>query len=383
MPSRTRLRPYKTWVEVSAAAFKHNAKMLRRAAGGGTLIAAVKANAYGHGLTETARTLAPLVDWFAVDAWTEGQAIRAAKVKNPVLLLGYTPHAFLPDVVKAGFSQVVYDLATVRKLAKLGTARKPAHVHVKLETGTSRQGVLAADVAAFARELRKHKTIVVDGAYTHFANIEDTTDSTYAMAQLERFNAMVADLRANGVNPAMIHSACSAAIMLYEGTHSGAVRTGISTYGLWPSKETRVTSTAQAPWLQLKPVLAWKTMVAQVKHLPEGTPISYGLTEKLTRESRTAVIPLGYWDGFDRGQSSVGHVLIRGRRAKVLGRICMNMCVVDVTDIPGVKPEDEVVIIGKQGSEEITAEEFAGRIGTINYEVVTRINPLLPRVIVQ
>lgn len=383
MPSRQPKRPYKTWVEISRAAFVHNAKMMQRAAGGNKVIAALKANAYGHGYAEAAHSLEAQVDGFAVDALREGQALRAAGVRKPILLMGYTPLAELGTVVREGFHQVVYNRETVATLAKHATRRKPAYVHIKLETGTSRQGVLPEDVGAFAKFLRRFKSIVVEGAYTHFANIEDTSDSSYALTQLERFNAMVANLRDNGASPRMVHSACSAAIMLYEGTHSGTVRSGIALYGLWPSKETNVSMKSRAPWMTLKPVLTWKTMVAQVKHLPEGTPISYGLTEKLTRRSRTAVIPIGYWDGFDRGQSSVGHVLIRGRRAKVLGRVCMNMFVVDVTNIPGVKPEDEVVIIGKQGKEEIPAEEFASRIGTINYEAVTRINPLIPRVIVK
>lgn len=378
-------RPYKTWVEVSAGALRANAAALKKAAGRQVkLMAVVKANAYGHGLAETARALAKSeADWYGVDTLREAEALRAAGAKKPVLILGYTPLADVARTVRAGFSLTAYDLATVRAASQAGTKRRPAKLHLKIETGTSRQGIADWDLDAFARYVKRSPNVTIEGVSTHYANIEDTTDSLYAMSQLRRFDAALALLDGHGIKPAIAHTAASAAAMLFPQTHFGMVRTGIALYGLWPSKETRVSAAASGRSLALKPALAWKTIVAQVKSLRAGTPVSYGLTERVTRDSRVAVIPVGYWDGYDRKLSSVGRVLIRGKLAKVLGRVCMNMFVVDVTDIPGIKAEDEVVLIGKQRDLVITAEDVAAGAGTINYEIVSRINPTLPRVLVK
>lgn len=374
--------PGKTWVEVSRAALRANAAALKSAIGKKVrLMAVVKSNAYGHGIAETVRALdGASVDWFGVDAVREADIVRA-HTDRPVLLLGYTRKGELADAVGKGYSLTVYDPETVAALARMATARRPAKIHLKLETGTSRQGILPEALPAFLTALKRAKHVVVEGASTHYANIEDTTDSGYAMGQLERFQESLAQLARKGVKPSITHSACSAAALLFPQTHFGMVRAGIALYGLWPSKETRVSAKGSGRDLALKPALTWKTIIAQVKALPAGTPVSYGLTERLARDSRVAVIPVGYWDGFDRKLSSVGRVLVRGRRAKVLGRVCMNMCVVDVTDVPGVRAEDEVVLIGRQGKDAVAAEDVAGAVGTINYEVVTRINPLLPRLL--
>jgi alanine racemase len=180
--------------------------------------------------------------------------------------------------------------------------------------------------------------------------------------------------------PKYKHTASTAASILYSDTHFDMVRTGIGLYGLWPSEDTRRRSQHR---LTLKPVLSWKTIVAQVKDVRKGTPVSYGLTERVRRDSKVAVLPIGYADGFDRvANSKRGHVLVGGRRCKVLGRVCMNMAMVDVTDVARVRPEDEVVLIGQQGRERIAAEELAALAGTINYEIVTRINWDIPRMMI-
>jgi len=379
-----RVRPYKTWVEVSGAALVANARALKIAVGEKvSLLAVIKANAYGHGIAEVTTALANApVDWFGVDSIREADAI--AKAKRPILIMGYTPHTEVARAVKAGYRLIAYDVATIRAAARAATKKRPARIHLKLETGTSRQGVHETDLAKIAREVKKHSSVVIEGLSTHYANIEDTTDSSYAMAQLASFTRMYGKLRALGVftTEPIAHTAASAATILYPETHFGMARIGIALYGLWPSKETRVSAVNKGRGVALRPALTWKTIVAQVKSLPEGTPISYGLTEKVSRDSRVAVIPIGYWDGYDRRLSGIGRVLIKGRRAKVLGRVCMNMIVVDVTDIPGVKAEDEVVLLGTQGKETVSAEEFASWIGTINYEAVTRINPTIPRILV-
>jgi alanine racemase len=377
-------RPYKTWIEVSKSALLNNALVLKSSAGRKSLLMSViKSNAYGHGIPETVRALAKgPTDWFGVDSVREAEWVRQAGTNKPILVLGYTPFGDAARAVRQGFSLTVYNRENVAELSKVATAKRPAKIHLKLETGTSRQGLLQKDLPAFLLFLKKQKNVLLEGVSTHYANIEDTTDSTYAMGQLERFLTMLASVRHAGFAPSLVHTACSAAALLYPETHFNMVRAGIAQYGLWPSKETKVSAKLKGKTITLKPALTWKTIIAQVKTLPAGAPVSYGLTEKLTRESKVAVVPVGYWDGFDRKLSSVGHVLVRGKSAKVLGRVCMNMFVVDVTDIPGVRVEDEVVLIGKQGKDAISAEDLASSIGTINYEVVTRINPLIPRVLV-
>ncbi len=374
----------KTWVEVSRSALAQNAATLARAIGQKVkLMAVVKSNAYGHGINETVRALSKAhVDWFGVDALREAKIIRETGSKKPVLILGYTPLAALKDAMRSGFSLTVYNHETVTALGRIASAKHPAKIHLKLETGTSRQGLLAKDIVSFAKTLKKNPHVVVEGMSTHYANIEDTTDHAYAMSQLSRFNAMVRAFGVAGVTAKEKHTACSAAALLYPQTHFTMVRAGIALYGLWPSKETHVSVENSGKKMTLRPALAWKTIVAQVKILPKGSSVSYGLTEKLTRDSKVAVIPVGYWDGFDRGLSSIGHALVRGHRAKILGRVCMNMCVIDATDVPGIRIEDEVTLIGRSGKEVITTEDLAGATGTINYEIVTRINPLIPRVLV-
>lgn len=375
--------PAKTWVEVSRSALASNAKALAASASDAQLMAVVKSNAYGHGITHVVKALKGVTRWFGVDSVDEADTVRTADARARVLVLGYVRDADKARAVKAGYRVVVYDLASARRLSRIATSRTPAYVHVKVETGTSRQGVDAKDLPAFLRALSRLKNLKVEGVSTHYANIEDTTDPSYAMQQLQRFKDALGTCLAAGIEPEIRHTACSAAIVLYPDTHFDMVRAGVSLYGMWSSPETRSAAKKRKRDVALRPALTWKTIVAQVKRVPKGTPVSYGLTERVTRDSVVAVLPVGYWDGYARDLSSKAEVLVRGKRAKVLGRICMNMCVVDVTGIPGVKREDEVVLLGAQKKEAVTAEELGAHAGTINYEIVTRINPTIPRIAVR
>lgn len=384
----------KTWVEISRRALTSNIRAFRSHLGEGTLVmAVVKSNAYGHGLVQTAKIATQSgATWFGVDNVDEGLELRRNGIDKPILILGYTLASRLKECVENGLSFVVYNLESVKalralKLKPLGAHpsknAKAAYVHLKIETGTTRQGIAGDELRALAKALKKTPGVVIEGASTHYANIEDTTDSSYAKLQLKRYADGLALLKSEGIDPPWKHTACSAAAILYPETYFNLARVGIAMYGMWPSKETLAVAKRQKSVLSLEPVLSWKTIIAQIKSAKKGTPVSYGLTEKVSRNAKLAVLPVGYWDGFDRrGLSQVGQVLVRGRRCKVVGRICMNMCVIDVTDVPGVKVEDEVVLLGVQGKERISAEELAGKIGTINYEVVTRINPLVPRIVV-
>lgn len=378
----------KTWVEISSQALESNIQTFRRLVGKKVeLMAVVKANAYGHGLREVARTAQKQgVDWFGVDSLEEGMALRSAGIKGSILVMGFIRPDNLELAVKNNLSFVAYEKRMINKLQSLsikGLLKKfPAKVHLKIETGTGRQGLAGQELLDFALKLKLISGVQIQGAYTHFANIEDTTDHAYAAGQLKKFIQEKAGLAKHGISPEVTHTACSAAAILFPETHFNLVRLGISLYGLWPSKETHAVAQRAHRDIKLHPALTWKSVIAQLKKYPKGAAIGYGLSERVSRASTIAVIPVGYWDGYDRGLSSMGAVLVRGNRCKVVGRICMNMMMIDVTDVKGVKVEDEVVLLGTQKKETITAEDLAGKISTINYEFVTRINPLLPRVII-
>lgn len=372
----------KNWVEISRGAIRKNVDGLKQLIGSKVkFMAVVKSNAYGHGLELTIKALRDggRVDWFGVDSLEEADMVRQAGAKQPILILGYVPDAQLKSAVRSGYALAVYDTERIRKINEIAGPQFPAKVHLKLETGTSRQGVLPEDLPGIIQALRSLEHVWLEGVYTHFADVEDTTDSSYAKKQLAVFESGLATLEAAGLHPAIRHTAASAAAILHEKSRFDLVRAGISIYGQWPSPTVRAKSKKK---LQLIPAMTVKATVAQVKMLPVGTPVSYGLTEVLKRDSRLAVVTVGYYDGFDRLLSSKGHVLIHGKRARVIGRVCMNMIIVDVTEIRGVQAGDEAVILGRQGKGEITADELAELTGTINYEIVTRINPLLPRVTV-
>jgi len=255
-------------------------------------------------------------------------------------------------------------------------------VDLKIETGTFRQGLEKEQLLKLVRIIKKYPNIKIQGIHTHYANIEDTTNHDYAQKQLQKFKHIVDFLEKNNIKIPIKHTACSAAIILFPETYFDMVRLGIAMYGLWPSKETFISAKERKRKINLEPVLYWKTRIAQIKIIKAGTSVGYGLTEKVSRDSKIAILPVGYWDGYDRKLSNVGSVLIKGKKSRIIGRICMNMIIVDVSHINNVKPEDEVVLLGKQKMEKITAEELAQKAGTINYEIVTRINPLIPRIII-
>jgi alanine racemase len=373
----------KVWVEVSRSALLQNVRSVREAAKPAKIMAVVKSNAYGHGMAGVAACVRREVDWFGVDSVDEALELRKKGIRKPILILGYVPPERLFECAKHRLSFAAYNMETLRTIAKMRARRAAFSVHLKIETGTARQGLCGAELERFARAAQKTPSIAIQGAYTHYANVEDTTDPSYAMRQLKRFHGELARLAALGIRPPVIHTACSAAAILYPETRFDMIRLGISLYGHWSSKETMAVARQKRLKIELTPALAWKTVVAQVKSVPKGTPVSYGLTETVSRPSKLAVLPIGYWDGLDRGLSSVGCALIRGRRCKIMGRVCMNMTVVDVTDVRSVRAGDEVTLIGKQGSEVITAEEIASKIGSISYEVLTRINPVIERFVSQ
>jgi alanine racemase len=373
------------WVEVDREALRDNLYEFRRLIGKDRLLlATVKANAYGHGLEEVSGVAVLAgADWLGVQSLEEGIRLRRLGLNCPILVLGYVALEDLESAVKHDLRLTVYSDETVQQLASLRPVQgKKISLHVKVETGTYRQGIRKEEVLPFIKKVNAYPTLTVEGISSHFANIEDTTDHSYARYQLENFQEVCKLLDKEGIEIPVKHIACTAAVILFPETLFDMVRVGIGMYGLWPSKETYVSCLLRnREPVRLKPVLSWKTRIAQLKKIPKGAYIGYGCAYRTTRETSLGVLPVGYYDGYSRTFSNVSYVLIRGQRAPVRGRVAMDFTMVDVTDIPGVEEEDEVVLIGKSGEERITADALASFAGTINYEIVTRINPQIPRVV--
>jgi alanine racemase len=371
------------WIEIDSRAFQWNLTSFRTLAGPDRLLmAVVKANAYGHGMLEIARlAIGAGAEWLGVFSVEEGLDLRTAGIDAPVLVLGPPGgQGRIADALDASLRLSVPSLHAAEEIARL--KRSGAIVHLELETGTNRQGLDETEIKDALKVLLDSKA-VIEGAYTHFADIEDTTDHAFAEFQLGRFMEQIERLSASGTKIALPHAACSAATILFPSTYFQMVRVGIALYGLWPSRETLVSAKSLGRnALELRPVMAMKTRIAQIKCLGSGEFVSYGRTFRTTRPTKIAVLPVGYADGYDRRLSNTANAIVRGVRAPVRGRICMNMTMVDVTDIPAAAPGDEVVLLGRQEEETVSAEDLARLAGTINYEIVTRLAPNAPRIVI-
>lgn len=374
------------WIEIDRSALAHNVHQFRRLIGKKRrLLATVKANAYGHGISEVSKiVLREGGDWLGVHSVEEGIFLRKKKVSDPILVLGYVSNDELSRAIENDLRLTVYNRETIERLAGLVSPKgRETRLHVKVETGTHRQGIQEEDLLSFISKIQEYPGLILEGVSSHFANIEDTTDHSYARYQLENFKRICQKLEKNGISVPIRHIACTAAAILFPETYFDMVRIGIGLYGLWPSKETYLSCILQnRKPLQLKPVLSWKTRIAQIKKIPKGAYVGYGGTFRTTRETKLAVLPLGYFDGYARDFSNASFVIIKGQRAPVRGRVAMDFVMTDVTDIPDVNVEDEVVLLGKDGSESVAADDLAALAGTIHYEIVTRINPLIPRIVV-
>ncbi len=365
-----------TWVETDLGAIRHNARRLRELAGGAALMAVVKANAYGHGAVGVARAAAEAgADWLGVARLGEGLELRASGIGLPILVLGYVLPGQAAEAVSAGLTLTVYDIETARAYgARARAMGRRARVHVKVDSGMGRLGALAADAPALVAALHEIEGLDVDGLFTHFA-ASDLRDQTSTVAQIRALDGALEALDAAGLRPPVVHAANSAAVLLQPGARYSMVRSGILLYGLDPSDEV-VAPTA------LRPALSWKTRVAQVKVLPPGHGVSYGPEYRTTTRETLAVLPVGYADGWRRVPKNVNEVLIGGRRAPIRGRVCMDQCVAGISHVPGVRVGDEVVLIGAQGEERISAEDVAARWGTINYDVTSGIMARVERDVV-
>ena len=375
-----------TWCEISRDALVANIAEFRRVVGPACRLApVVKSNAYGHGLTLAGRVFVEAgADALCVNDLWEAACLRDAAIAVPLLVVGRVPPEQAPDVVGLGATVIAYDRELIEALSAAGTAAgRDVEVHLKVETGTNRQGLRLAELCELAACARGLPRVRVTGLSTHFADIEDTTDHSFAREQIARFREASDALRAGGTVLTARNVGNSAATILWSEAHLDLVRVGISAYGMWPSRETLVAAAlSHRDRIVLRPALTWKTRVAQVKTVPAGEYVGYGRTFRTTHPTRIAVLPVGYYDGYDRRLTAAAYVLVDGRRAQVRGRVCMNMVMVDVSDAPDVRAGDEAVLLGTGGGDAVTAEQFAGWAGTINYEVTTRIAESVPRVLV-
>jgi len=363
-----------TWAEVDLDAYRANVQALQQWVGPQVQVfAVVKANAYGHGLIPVAQAaLQAGATRLVVHRLEEGLTLRAAGIAAPILLLGYVPLAAAAQVAQHRLIPTVITLEFLQALAAHASPAHPHLVHINVDTGMGRYGLLPHEVVGFLRDAAHIPGVQVEGIYTHFATA-DEADTTYLHRQWRTFQDVLAAVEAAGLMPPLRHACNSAATFALPQAHLDAIRPGIATYGLRPSLEW------ESP-VSLQPVLTWKSRVARVRTLPAGSSIGYGRTYVLPQASTVALVPVGYGDGYVRRLSNRGQVLVRGQRAPVLGRVSMDQIVIDVSRIPGVALEDEVVLLGCQGAECIRAEDLAAWAETINYEVTTLLLPRVTRV---
>lgn len=371
-----------SFVEISKKNLIHNIKALKSFAKRGVKFAvAVKGNAYGHDLDTVVKILNPYVDYFQINSIEELLSLRKVSNKK-VILLGYVGMSSLKHVLNKNCILSVFSLEELKALVKIANSRKiKQEIYLPIDAHLGREGFMEEDIAEVLEEIKKQKYIKLVGVYAHFANIEDTNNFTHAKRQIKKYQRILNTLRKYGFKNLQTHISATSGLLMYE-KNTGAndlIRLGIGVYGMWPSRHIKFMRKNK---ITLKPVLSWKTKVSHIKTLPPGHTIGYGLTYMTYAPTKIAVIPQGYADGFDRRFSNKGFVLIRGKRCKILGRVSMNMFTVDVTHLDDVVIEDEVVILGRQGSDKIDAEEMADFIDTINYEITTMISPLLPRVVI-
>jgi alanine racemase len=367
-----------TWIELDMAALASNVQAAKDLAGPhAELMIVLKADAYGHGAVAVARTaFLHGASMAGVACLSEAVALREAGIRAPIVLLGHVPAWQARDIVRHELTATVYslDLAEHLSRAALAASAGAVPVHVKIDTGMSRLGVLPEDAPAFVSELTRLNGIKLEGLFTHLATADAGQDDAFAREQLRRFREVSRSLRDAGHDLRYVHAANSAALINGLDPELNLARVGILAYGLNPSARTPCPP-------EFRPVLSFKTRVAQVKQLPAGACVSYGCSFVTARPSGIAVIPVGYGDGFRRSPRDWGEVLVRGHRVPIAGVVCMDMTMIDVTDVPGVKEGDEVVLIGAQGSEQISVDDVAARLETINYEVVTQILPRVPRTV--
>lgn len=373
-----RFRP--TVARIDLGALRRNCRLVRRAVApqGASVMAAVKADAYGHGIVPVARAMEDEgIDWLGVAIVEEGLRLREAGVRLPILVLGGFADGSEPEAIEAGMTPVVFRSASARALNALASRTgERLGIHLKVDTGMNRLGVPRGLLGGFLDLLDGLDHLYVDGVLTHFAEAENS-DGEFTSYQRDGFAAAIAQVRERGHRPRWVHAANSAALMMGRvPTDSAAgilVRPGLSLYGLSPD------DSLTGAW-PLEPVMSFESAISYVKRIPAGAKVSYGLTWTAKRSTKVATLPVGYGDGFPRALGNRADALVRGCRAPVIGRVCMDLTLLDVTDVPGVQEGDRATLMGRQGAQQIDATELASLLGTIPYEVICGISSRVPRV---
>lgn len=368
--ARQPVRP--TWVEIDLEAIANNVRLLAQMAAPAKIMAVLKADAYGHGMVKVARTaLNNGAAWVGVATLGEALTLRRAGIDAPILVMSYLPAWQTHDAIANNISATIFTAEIARAFIRAAAdLNQTARVHIKVDTGMGRLGLLPHEVLPFLQKI-KQPGLEVEGLYTHFATA-DEADLSLAREQLRRFQALLAQLDEAGLRPPLVHAANSPGLINLPEACFDLVRPGIAIYGLPPSA-----ATALPPGF--RPALTFKSTVGQVKTLPPNSPVGYGATYYTQATETIAILPVGYADGFRRSPRTWGEVLVKGQRAPLVGRVSMDQCAINVTHIPNVRQGDEVVLIGRQGHEVITAEEVAENLGTINYEVVSELLARIPR----
>lgn len=380
------------YAEINLANLRHNVKVISKHIGTDKkMFAVIKANAYGHGATSCAEVLEleEAIYGYAVATAEEAMELIAFGVKKPILILSYVFPSYYEELIEHDIMLTCFDTETAIEIENAAKKlQKTAKVYVKIDTGMNRIGVKSSDALSFIKELLSYKNIQIEGMFTHFAKADEgqaceslltaeynpyTVPIHSTEAQFQAFYYLINELKENNISLAHITAANSAAILEYPATHLNLVRAGIILYGLWPSDLVKKS-------VDIRPVMTLKSTVSHVKTLRAGESISYGGTYITNQETIVATIPVGYADGYPRSLSNKGSVLIHGKKAPILGRVCMDQMMVDVTHIEGVKRGDSVTLIGTDGTEIITMEEFGNLAERFNYEAACDIGKRVPRV---
>jgi alanine racemase len=366
-------RPTACFVDLDA--LRWNFRQIRSKVGSRIkVLSMVKANGYGHGAAAVAKTLAAEgSDAFGVATLEEGIELRQAGIHAPILVVAGAYPDQIDPFFGNGLTPVIHVLESFNELDTAAHSRnKTLNVHLKVDTGMGRIGLLPAEVDSWLPKIKNLRALKIEGVFSHFSHAE-SVEGTYTQQQLRLFQNLLERLQAEGIAPPFVHLANSAATITLPAAYFDMVRPGLILYGVYPSP-------AMATQICLKPVLSWKTRILQLKKVPAGSSISYGQTFITKRESLIATLPLGYADGYSRLLSNRGEVLVNGTRAPVAGRVCMDLTMIDVTGIEKVQPGDEVVLLGRQGDAEISADEMAAWANTISYEILTSISNRVPRI---
>lgn len=365
----------RTYLSVDLNAIKNNIKSVRENINKDTLIMAiVKANAYGHGAIEVASALKDISDFFGVATIEEALELRTAGIDNNILILGYTGSVWYEDLVTNNISQTIYNLDAAKKLSEVAVKLgKTAKIHIKLDTGMGRIGFFPnTESISLVKEISTLPNIFIEGIFTHFAK-SDETDLSYTDMQFDKYMNFISMLEKENIHVPIKHVSNSAGIIQYKKANLNMVRSGIITYGLYPSE------LVPKDVLKLKPAMQWKATISNVKSVEKGTSISYGGTFVAKEPTKVATIPIGYADGLKRTLSNKGQVLIGGKRCNIVGRICMDQFMADVSKVKNVKINDEVTIFGEDGMERITLEEIAQKADSFNYEFPCTISDRVKR----